>query len=391
MPGETVLVTDGQLRSGLAVVRSLGKRGVRVVSGESTRFATAFFSKYADDRVVYPSPEREPDAFVSFLTAYLADNDVDALIPVGHQTTKLVSEHREQFAELADVPVPDYERFRRGWDKAKTFEAAERAGIPTPRTECPESASEAAAVAEEMGFPVVVKARTSSGSRGLEFVETSGEFEAAYGRVSESYPRPLVQERIPQSGSMYGAAFVYDGDGELHAQFACEFLREYPPSGGPSTFHESVGRQDLLEYGRSLLETLDWQGVALVEFKLDPRDGEPKLMEVNPRLWSSLHLATFSGVDVPWLVLQHARGDDFDTTLDYRTGVQARYILPGDLLRLASVRNAEALREFFPLFDADVRYEIPHRDDPGPAVGRLLAMARFAASPTVWRKAILRN
>lgn len=391
MSGETVLVTDGQLRSGLAVVRSLGKRGVRVISGESTRFATAFFSKYADDHIVYPSPESDPNGFVTFLLEFLLDSDIDALIPVGHQTTKLVSQHRDAFAELTDVPVTDYDRFQRGWDKEKTFEAAEDAGIPRPRTECPDSVSEAMAIADDIGFPVVVKARTSSGSRGLEFVESRTEFEDAYRRVSSSYPRPLVQERVPQSGSMYGAAFVYDDDGELHAQFACEFLREYPPSGGPSTFHESIGREDLLEYGSRLLEELEWRGVALVEFKLDPRDGEPKLMEVNPRLWSSLHLATFSGVDFPWLVLQHAHGDDLDTSLNYRAGVQGRYILPGDMLRLAAVRNEEALREFFPLFDDEVHYEIPHWDDAGPAAGRLLAMARFAASPRVWRKAILRN
>ncbi|WP_192498491.1 carboxylate--amine ligase [Halorussus halophilus] len=391
MSGERVLVTDGQLRSGLAVVRSLGKRGAHVIAGESTRFATAFFSRHADERVVYPSPESDPDEFVSFLLNFLADNDVDALIPVGHQTTKLVSEHRDRFTELTDVPVTDYQRFRRGWDKAETFEAAKEADIPMPRTECPDSISEARAIADDIGFPVVVKARTSSGSRGLEFVETREEFDRAYRRVSESYPRPLVQERVPQSGSMYGAAFVYDEDTELHAQFACEFLREYPPSGGPSTFHESIGREDLLEYGSRLLETLEWQGVALVEFKLDPRDGEPKLMEVNPRLWSSLHLAVFSGVDFPWLVYQHARGEDLDTNLDYRADVQARYILPGDLLRLAAVHDREAVREFFPIFDPDVHYEIPHWDDAGPAVGRLLAMARFAASPSVWRKAILRN
>lgn len=71
--------------------------------------------------------------------------------------------------------------------------------------------------------------------------------------------------------------------------------------------------------------------------------------------------------------------------------MQGRYILPGDMLRLAAVRNEEALREFFPLFDDEVHYEIPHWDDAGPAAGRLLAMARFAASPRVWRKAILRN
>lgn len=391
MSGETVFVTDGQLRSALAVARSLGRRDVNVVCGETTRFATTFYSRYVDDTVVYPSPESDPDAFVAFLEEFVRSRRIDAVLPVGHETTRLVSKHRDELLAHTHLPVTDYERFMRGWDKAKTFRAAERAGIPTPRTVCPSSASDAADVADDIGYPVVIKSRSGSGSRGLEFVRSPDSFHDAYRKVHSTHPNPLVQERIPQEGAMYGAAFVYDEDSDVRAQFACEFMREYPPSGGPSTLHRTVAREDILEYGRQLLDELDWQGVALVEFKLDTRDDTPKLMEVNPRFWSSLHLTLFAGVDFPWLVLQHALGNEVPEAMEYRVGVRGRYMLPGDLIRLASVRNATALREFFPLFDDETTYEILSADDKGPTIGRLLAMGRFAASPSMWQKAILRN
>lgn len=391
MTRDKVLVTDGQLRSGLAVVRSLGRRDVEVVCGESTRFATAFFSSHTDETVVYPSPDEEPAAFVDELERILQEHDVDVLVPVAHESTALVSKHRERLAAHATVPVPPFEQFKRGWDKRETFEAAAQADVPRPRTECPDGLAAATDVAAEMGYPVVVKARTGAGSRGLEFVSSPEEFEAAYERVHEAYPRPLVQERIPQAGRMYGAAFIVDDDRECKVEFACEFLREYPPSGGPSTFHRSVDRRDVRAYGRDLLAELDWTGVALVEFKEDVRDGEPKLMEVNPRLWSSLHLPVFAGLDFPWLYYRYATGEEVPRSLEYDDDVYGRYLLPGDLLRLASVRDTDALRSFFPLFDDRVNFEIPHRGDPGPALGRLAAMARFAASPRMWQKAIRRK
>jgi len=34
-------------------------------------------------------------------------------------------------------------------------------------------------------------------------------------------------------------------------------------------------------------ESLDWHGVAMVEFWIDSRDGKPKLMEINPRFWGT--------------------------------------------------------------------------------------------------------
>ena len=56
------------------------------------------------------------------------------------------------------------------------------------------------------------------------------------------------------------------------------------------------------------MRALNWKGIAMVEWKVDPRDGRPKLMEVNPRFWGSLELAVRSGVDFPVLYAQAAAG-----------------------------------------------------------------------------------
>lgn len=391
MATETVLVTDGQLRSALAIVRSLGRRDVHVICGESTRFATALFSRYTDETVLYPSPVSKPEAFASYVEDLVRSRSIDAVLPVGHETTELISKHQERLTPFTDLPVPAHGTFESGCNKGKTFEAARRADVPRPRTECPDSPSEALEIADSIGFPLVVKARNSSGSRGLEFVEERSEFESAYESVHSRFPQPLLQERIPQEGRMLSAAFLYDDESQVRAQFACEFLREYPPSGGPSTLHRSIEGREIREYGRRLLDELDWEGIALVEFKQDPRDDTPKLMEVNPRFWSSLHLPLFAGVDFPWLVLQYTRGNEIPETRSYTAGVYARYMLPGDLLHLAAVHDRETLRDFFPLFDGHTRYEIPSRSDPGPTLGRLAAMGRFALSPTVWRRTVFRN
>lgn len=387
----TVLVLDGQLRSALAVVRSLGRHGVRVVCGEASRVSTACYSKYVDERVVYPDPEREPAAFVGYVVAYLARHDVDVVLPVGHETTRLVSEHRDRISDHAAVAVPDFERFERALDKGATIEAARAADVPHPETIRPDGPEAAAELAADLRFPVVIKPRRGSGSRGLEFVHDEASFAHAYESVHRDYPEPLVQERVPREGAGMGAGILRNRDGETTARFAYKRLREYPPSGGPSTLRESVDRPDVVDAAERLLDELDWTGLAMVEFKEDPRDRTPKLMEVNPRFWGSLHLPLHAGVDFPWLVYKYALDEPADPQLTYDAGVRCRYLLPGDLLHLASVRNRRALGEFFPLRDENLHYDILSRDDPRPTMGRLLAMGRFSLSPRMWRKVILRG
>ena len=51
-----ILVTDGQMRQTLAVIRSLGKKGIKVMVGDSERISMGFFSKYTYKYIIYPDP-----------------------------------------------------------------------------------------------------------------------------------------------------------------------------------------------------------------------------------------------------------------------------------------------------------------------------------------------
>ncbi|MCK5553806.1 MAG: hypothetical protein KAJ09_11715, partial [Deltaproteobacteria bacterium] len=87
-----VFVTDGHWRKTLAVVRSLGRRGIRVTVGESTGIATSFFSKYCSRRVVYPSPIGNSDEFLQRLRREVATG-YRAIYPMEEETLLLLARH----------------------------------------------------------------------------------------------------------------------------------------------------------------------------------------------------------------------------------------------------------------------------------------------------------
>ncbi len=373
-----VLVTDGHWRKTLALVRSLGRKGIDVTVGERTFLNTSFFSKYCSRRIVYPSPRRYPDQFIDFITKEIKENHYECLYPMEEETLLLLAQHRSEISKYTYLLIPDSQKIEFVRDKGNLLRFAEAHGIPTPKTfyEPPTPTLPPWGGGEGEGY--VIKPRISSGSFGIAYVRKREDLIPLYQKVHAQYPFPLVQEWIPDGGGTFGFSALFDDGSNVKAAFIHKKLRMYPIQGGPSTLREGVQHSQIMELGLSLLKSLNWTGVAMAEFKVDPRDGIPKLMEVNPRFWGSLHLAIISGVDFPYLILKMARGDQFDPVLSYTMGKRCRWLLFGDILHFLSNPHRFHLDpSFFRFFDPDTSYDIISEEDPLPILGAMATFSTF--------------
>lgn len=373
-----VFITDGHWRKSLAAVRALGRQGVGITVGESTRLATAAFSKYSKRTVVYPSPLLNPADFLDFLQRHLSRNSYRMLLPMEDETLSLVSQNYADFSRYSYIPVVSYEKLKIAQSKEKILRLADSLGIPTPRTWYINDISRIHTLKDKLPYPVVIKPRTAAGAIGVCYPETPEELEEQYLSVHRRFPYPMIQEFIPREGPGYGASFLIDEKGRVKASFVHKRLREYPVTGGASTLRESVVYDEIRDMARSLLQALKWFGVAMVEFKVDPRDGVPKLMEINPRFWGSLALAVEAGVNFPHLLYRMSRGEDFSPVERYKVGVRCRWLLPGDILHFIYHPDRSSLiPDFFRFFDKNTSYDVLSMDDPLPALARVLTPITF--------------
>ena len=426
-----VLVTDGHFRKTLAVVRSLGRKGVRVTVGERTFLNTSFFSKYCTRRIVYPSPRQSPHQFIEFLLKEIRASHYDCLFPMEEETLLLLARHRTEISQYTHLLIPDLEKIEFVRDKGNLMRFAEKIGIPTPRTfyvppsrtlplEGGGEGAEGKAVSppfQEEGIsgalslsprfrvattggrgegeggslssiplPAVIKPRISSGSFGIVYVKKKEDLIPSYQSVHERFPFPIIQEWIPDGEGIYGFSALFDEASNVRAAFVHKKLRMYPVQGGPSTLGEGVEHPQIMEMGLSLLKSLNWVGVGMAEFKVDPRDGVPKLMEVNPRFWGSLQLAIVSGVDFPYLILRMAKRESFEPILHYTVGKRFRWLLLGDILHFLNNPNRFPLRpSFFHFFDPNTSYDILSKDDPLPLLGSVATFSTFLYDPEMKR------
>jgi len=383
----SVLVTPGNLRSALAVTRSLGRQGVAVTVADERRRSLAGASRYCREAIQVPSPAQSPDAFLGAIQREVERGKHRVLMPIDDVALSLISEARSRFEGLAVLPFPGAEIVQIAHDKGALMSLAEEKGIPAPRSVVVREPADLERAIRHVGFPAVVKARVSriavsgqwrSGA-GTHYVHTPAELATACRTVGETVPFPLVQEYVPGDGR---GVFVLMNRGRLRAAFAHRRLREKPPSGGVSVLSESVALDpQVLEHAERILEALKWHGVAMVEFKHDTRDGVSKLLEINGRFWGSLQLSVDSGVDFPHLLYRLAVTGDVEPVSTYATGVRLRWSLGNVdwlLLRLREPGRLRAVRELLTPAGQTARGEVLRRDDPAPAVVEALQYLQAA-------------
>lgn len=380
----SVLVLDGGERAALAVVRSLGRAGYSVHVGARSRRCLAGGSRFTLSETALPDPLLARGDFVEATAALLARTRASVLLPVAEPSALAVLEQRARFGTTV-IPLPEFSTFRRICDKVEVLRAAEAIGIATPARRTVSDREALMRALDHIRFPVVLKpARSVSDAGGtrkqlrVTYALTRSDLETAADHLGdESYPL-MLQERIEGPGI---GIFLLRWAGRTRAAFAHRRLREKPPSGGVSVYRESIPLpEDLATRTEELLARFDWEGVAMVEYKLDQRSGKPYLMEINGRFWGSLQLAIDAGVDFPRLLLACALGQCEPEVRDYRSHVRSRWWW-GDVDQLltrlrhparrlslpaSAPSRLGALAEFLVLWRPGDRSEILRLNDPGP-------------------------
>ncbi|MDQ6769221.1 MAG: ATP-grasp domain-containing protein [Gemmatimonadota bacterium] len=286
-----------------------------------------------------------------------------------------------------DIPFASADQFNRICDKAEVLGVANARGIAVPVQKqicCFPTGSDNFAA---LHFPVVVKpSRSVSGPESARMRNTvsytnneRGLRETLMRLPRSSFP-VLLQERIVGPG--VGVSLLV-WNGELRAAFCHRRIREKPPSGGVSVLRESIPmNHDLLEASVGLLKDLEWQGVAMLEYKRETTTGTDYLMEINGRLWGSLQLAIDSGVDFPVLLVEAALGLPSHPVTEYRVGIRSQWewgdvdnllavlFHSSDRLALPAGRPARiaTIAEFFRALRTGTQSEVLRLSDPLPFI-----------------------
>ncbi|WP_022665979.1 hypothetical protein [Desulfospira joergensenii] len=377
------LVIGESVQSFLCVIRSLGRRGIRVDTASNRLDHPALFSRYIQNRFMLNPYSSGRDEWVKRLNLLLKSGDYDLVIPCHDSTIVPMQANRESLAHLSRITILEPGCFDLISSKLKTWELAKNAGVNVPEQMQVFSIQDLAEARQRFSLPLVLKPETSVTVENIHTRHVVRKIHSRdqldeVGRSMLATGPFLVQK--PFYGTGTGVEFLAR-HGKILTAF--QHLRIHEKiGGGPSCYRKSIPLMPhLLHATRKIIERLDYTGVGMAEFKIHPDTGDWVFLEINGRFWGSLPLAVASGADFPFDLFQMMILDKTDfSSQTYKKGIFCRNLLLDGAWFVESFRQnhfgtrfnhfslPRFLKEAANIFKGCERWDAITLDDPLPGI-----------------------
>ncbi|MBY0112343.1 MAG: acetyl-CoA carboxylase biotin carboxylase subunit [Phycisphaerales bacterium] len=305
----------------LRILRACRELGVEAVCVYSTADKDAPYLKLADRAIcIGPGPAKESYLNIARLLSAAEIADADAI----HPGYGFLSERPDFSQACRDCKIefigPSPESMQALGDKVECKRTAKANGVPVfPGSDgALEDENEAVKVANEIGYPVIIKASAGGGGRGMKICRdeatlrqqlrtASQEAQAAFGNGAVFIEKFLEKARhveLQMLGDKHGnAIYLWERDCSMQRRHQ-KVIEEAP---APNIDREKLKK--VAESCRKLLQSVKYAGAATCEFLLDAK-GDFYMLEVNTRVQVE-HPVTelITGVDVVKMSIKIASGE----------------------------------------------------------------------------------
>lgn len=331
--------------TGLGVLRSLGRAGVRPYI-VCRRGDVPSHSRWLRGRLdnIQESDDQE------HLERALAEHGLSTavLVPCSDTWAQAVASLPEPAKSRYPASISPRDVLDLLVDKSRFYETLDQLGVPHPRTRRVVSVEDIGPSELTGHFLKPTNSQKFSSTHSDKAILFSDRQGAAEGlrAMAAAGVGALLQEYVPGPPDHHYFVDGYvDREDTVRAIFVRRRTRMFPLPFGNSSHMTSVPSSEAgqaLEDAIRLLTTIGFQGPFSAEFKLDPRDGQFKLLEVNGRPWWYIGFAADCGVDIALLSYRDALGLELETISTYVTGSRC-VLLHLDLRAFLYERRARGL------------------------------------------------
>ena len=324
--------------SGTQACKALRKLGYKIVLVNSNPATIMTDPGMADATYIEPMN-------IDTLEQIIDKERPDALLPnLGGQTGLNLSSELAKSGILAKYNVKiigvEADAIKRGEDRIAFKETMDQLGIGIPKSRPAFSVDEAKGIADDLGYPVVVRPAYTLGGTGGGLVYNREELMtvAARGLAASMIGQVLIEESV-LGWEELELEVVRDSKNKMITVCFIENVDAMGIHTGDSycvapmlTIHEDLQKR-LQKYAYSIVEKIQVIGGTNVQFAHDPKTGRVVVIEINPRTSRSSALASkATGFPIALISSMLACGLTLDEIPYWRDGTLDRYTPSGDYM-----------------------------------------------------------
>src|SRR5579884_1244967 len=276
------------------VIRALHELGIEAVAVYSTADEQALHVRLADHAVrVGPAPAGESYLKIPSIVAAAVTSNCDAVHPgYGFLAENPAFVEACVANDLVFVGPPASVMAQMG-DKIQAKQAMRAAGVPTvPGTEGETSVEAARRAADEMGYPILLKASAGGGGKGMRLVQSAPDLEDAFGAAAAEAQAAFGDPRLYVEKALSPARHVEiqvlcdeHGDVLTLGERECSIQRRHQKliEESPSAALDAERREAMEAAAERACRSVGYRNAGTFEFLLGP-DGSFYFIELNARL-----------------------------------------------------------------------------------------------------------
>jgi acetyl-CoA carboxylase biotin carboxylase subunit len=325
MISKVLIANRGEIA--LRIHRACHEMGIKTVAVHSTADTDAMHVRLADEAIcIGPPPAADSYLNIPAIISAAEISHADAI----HPGYGFLSENA-RFAEIVELhniiwigPKPEHIRIM--GDKVEAKRTAAKLGLPlVPGSEGPvEGAEEARAVAAETGYPLLVKAASGGGGRGMKIVRSEDELESQISQARSEAKNAFGDDTVyieKYLGDPRHIEFQVFGDGKGHAihlgERDCSLQRRHQKvleeAGSPVISPEERDRMGGIV--AKAMADMGYRGAGTIEFLYE--NGEFYFIEMNTRLQVEHPVTEYiTGLDLVREQIRIAAGEPLSCTQD---------------------------------------------------------------------------
>ncbi len=324
-----VLAIVGNTQVGLWVARSLGRAGLHVEAVATSPDALVARSRFADGVHVVEGPSDE-GAWIDRIEALARERGVGSILAIAEAYHAALIRHRDRFEPDVHVFSPPAECFRRATDKDEMHRLCEELGVPVAKGMTLDALL-ARTGEDPLHYPLVLRTRNQNIETGrtpwkAAYARDRAELERLAAEVEAITSNVLVQE-YHAGVEDHIQVLMHEGMPFMVGEYIGE--HHFPLAGGVTVQRVTCRHEPLERDAVRLLEALQWDGIAGVQFHYDPATDEYIFLEINPRFIGGLPTVIMAGFDAPYLLWQGRFEPERMERTRYRQGMRTR-IMGGD-------------------------------------------------------------